>query len=132
MDSGHGTWEEDNTLKTTCHIGDEAATTNLPPISTTQGGNPTNPPVRCHRDGANGIGHCQEDFICCKADNGGWTETNCHCLNGFVYDEELSGICSFAAMCGFRTFADEMRGLGQRLGSDHECDGGITCDFPLP
>ena len=37
VDSGHGTWEEDKTLKTTCHIGDEAATTNLPPISTTAG-----------------------------------------------------------------------------------------------
>ena len=87
VDSGHGTWEEDNTLKTTCHIGSESATTNLPPISTTPDGNPTNPPVRCHRDGANGIGHCLEEFICCKAENGGWTETECHCLNDFVYDE---------------------------------------------
>ena len=87
VDSGHGTWEEDNTMKTTCHIGSESATTNLPPISTTPDGNPTNPPVRCHRDGANGIGHCLEEFICCKAENGGWTETECHCLNDFVYDE---------------------------------------------
>ena len=32
---GGGQWVEDTSLVTACHVGDEAATTNYPPISTT-------------------------------------------------------------------------------------------------
>ena len=45
-------------------------------------------PQNCHKEGPNGIGNCQEDFICCEYQGGNkWQETNCHCLNGMVYDE---------------------------------------------
>ena len=35
VDVGGGQWVEDTSLVTACHVGDEAATTNYPPISTT-------------------------------------------------------------------------------------------------
>lgn len=35
VDVGGGQWVEDASLVTACHVGDEAATTNYPPISTT-------------------------------------------------------------------------------------------------
>ena len=88
VDTGLGNWAEDETLKTTCHRGDEGATTNAPPMPTTSG-QPTQPPQRCHKDGPNGIDQCQEEFLCCKYDTGNnsWQENLCRCSNGLVYDQ---------------------------------------------
>ena len=38
VDTGAGNWVADPQLKTFCHVGDEGATTNAPPISTTDDG----------------------------------------------------------------------------------------------
>jgi len=124
VDTGSGNWAQDETLKTTCHVGEEGATTNYPPIPTTTDGNPTAPPQNCHKDGPNGVGDCQENFLCCEflSDNN-WKETNCHCNNGMVFDQGFD-ICSFPDMCGYRMFADE--DLENTIGS-YECDGGAEC-----
>ena len=90
VDIGLGNWVEDETLKTTCHRGDEGATTNHPPMPTTSG-QPTQPPQRCHKDGPNGIEQCTEEFLCCEynTSDGTWSESLCRCKNGLVYDQVM-------------------------------------------
>ena len=38
--------------------------------------------------GPNGLGHCQEEFLCCQYSTTSqqWSERNCHCINDMVYD----------------------------------------------
>ena len=94
VDTGLGNWAPDDSIVTKCHIGDEGATTNSPPIPTQTSG-PTLPPVRCHKDGPNGLGHCEEDFLCCHFDTVAqqWEERNCQCTNDMVFDEVSVGWC---------------------------------------
>ena len=48
----------------------------------------TSPPQRCHKDGPNEVGHCLDEFICCEyTGNNSWKETQCRCLNDFVFLE---------------------------------------------
>ena len=83
VDTGLGNYQEDVTMISQCHTGDEGATTNTPPI-------PTAPPIdRCHKEGPNDLGHCKENFLCCEYDTAShqWSERMCHCKNDMVYDE---------------------------------------------
>ena len=88
VDTGLGNFQEDVTMITKCHTGDEGAQTNTPPIPQPTESS-TGPPQRCHRDGPNGLGHCQEEFLCCQYSTTSqqWSERNCHCINDMVYDE---------------------------------------------
>merc|ERR1712131_444052 len=88
-------------------------------------GNPTSPPSRCQKDGPNGIGHCLDEFICCEyTGNNSWKETQCRCLNDFVFLEDF-GICSWEEMCGYKKWQDLVK--DQKLGIEYECDGEVTC-----
>ena len=88
VDTGLGNFQEDVTMITKCHTGDEGAQTNTPPIPQPTESS-TGPPQRCHRDGPNGLGHCQEEFLCCEYSTTSqqWSDRKCHCINDMVYDE---------------------------------------------
>ena len=144
VDTGFGNFEEDVTMITKCHTGDEGATTNTPPIPTDK---PTPPPQRCHKDGPNGLGHCQEEFLCCEYSTSSqeWSETNCRCKNDMVYDEvslppsisptaschhlcslQEYEVCSFTDWCGSMEWL-EVAGLVREVRESYECDGGEVC-----
>jgi len=126
VDTGAGNWKPDPQLKTFCHVGDEGATTNAPPISTTDDGNPTLPPQKCFKEGPNAIGDCENQFLCCEYLGGtSWKETECRCLNGNVYDQDFD-VCTIEDMCGYKSWQDWV--TEQRLGISYECDGGLQCE----
>merc|ERR1711915_52699 len=127
-DVGGGHWAADNTMKVTCHRGDEGASTDAPPVTQTTT-EQTAPPQNCYKDGPNAISDCSEDFICCKFNNAdhSWKETSCKCNNGNVFVQDFD-ICTWPDIAGC-TYKRETWGFDLELrNDDYTCDGGVKCE----
>jgi len=127
-DVGQGHWAADDTMKLTCHKGDEGASTDAPPVTQTTTV-PTSPPQNCHKDGPNMIASCSNDFICCKYDtsDNSWEETACSCNNDNVFEQDFD-ICIWPDIAGCAerslTWGHQLEGRND----DYTCEGGARCE----
>jgi len=120
-EDGEGDFIVDETIRVTCHKGDDGASTDVPPVTTTT---PTTQPAdRCHKEGPNAMAECVPDFLCCQFDTSTstWQEHICTCSNGNVFMQEFE-FCTWEELCGV-----EMLGGSQDKNPDYNCQGIDTC-----